>query len=139
MGTKKTLSDSEISINLYKIVFSHTAPKDTKNGIMSYLLAEDKNIVYNYIDIEYNCGCWSDQENEKRKYHLYNDECDVIGTETFKEKIIRLNGEINDDDYVFSDAYYGITLYGWELVQLDIDVNLSSVQLLIRWGILKWV
>ena len=106
-------------MNIYKIIFSHSAPKDTKVGIMTYLLAKNEEEVYNYIDKEYNYRCWVDQEEENREYGVYNDEFEVIGTETFREKIIRLKGEMNDEDYDYSDAYYGITLYGWELVKVD--------------------
>ena len=107
-------------MNLYKIKFSHTAPKDTKEGIITYLLAKNDDGVYNYIDEEYNCECWKDQEAENIVYDIFNDRFDIIGTETFREKIIRLKGEMNDEDYDYSDAHYGITLYGWELVKMNV-------------------
>lgn len=114
-------------MNLYRIVFSHTAPKDTKEGILTYLLAENEEEVYNYIDKEYNCGCWKDQEDENEILDIFNDSFDIIGTETFREKIIRLNGEMNDEDYDYSDAYYGITLYGWKLIKEDTNEDFTEL------------
>ena len=114
-------------MNLYKILFSHTAPKETKVGIMTYLIAENENSVYNYIDKKYNYKCWKDYEDDCELFDIYDDNYNVIGTETFKEKIIRIKGDMNDEDYDYSDAYYGITLYGWELVKENIDFDLSNV------------
>jgi hypothetical protein len=108
-------------MNLYKIIFSHTAPKDTEFGLVEYLIADNENDVYEHIDKEFNYGCWNDKNNESGELEIYNDDYDVIGTETFKEKMIRIKGEINDDDYDFSDSYYGITLYGWEKVKDNIN------------------
>ena len=106
-------------MNLYKILFSHTAPKDSEKGIKGYLLAESDEQVYNYIDKEYNCECWkdSDEDEDREPIELYDYNYDVIGTETFKEKILRIKGEMNDEDYDYSDAHYGITLLGWEVVE----------------------
>jgi len=112
-------------VNLYKILFSHTAPKDTKVGIETYLLAKSDEEVYNYIDKEFNCGCWKDKEDDCDIFDIYDKDYNVIGTETFREKILRIKGEINEEDYDFSDAYYGITLYGWELVKENIAEDLS--------------
>ena len=106
-------------MNLYKITFSHTAPKDQAKGIIGYFLAENEEQVYNYIDKTFQYGCWKDSEEDEDRepIELYDDDYNVIGTETFKEKMLRIKGEINDDDYDYSDAYYGITLFGWELVK----------------------
>ncbi len=112
-------------MNLYKIIFSHTAPKDTERGIKTYLLAKNDEEVYNYVDKVFNCGCWKDNEKDGEIFKIYNKDYKIIGTETFHEKIIRLKGEINDEDYDFSDAYYGISLYGWELIKENIKDDLS--------------
>lgn len=112
-------------MNLYKIIFSHYSPKDSEIGIKTYLLANNEDDVYNYIDKEYNYGCWKDQEEEK--YEVFNDDYDIIGTETFREKIIRIKGDMNDEDYDYSDAFYGITLYGWKLIKENVDFDLSNV------------
>ncbi len=104
-------------MNLYKITFSHTAPKDQKEGIKGYLLAENNEQVYHYVDKTFNYGCWKDSDEDKEPIELHDDDWNVIGTETFKEKMIRIRGEQHDEDYDYCDAYYGITLYGWELVK----------------------
>jgi len=112
-------------MNLYKILFSHTAPKDTKTGIETYLLAKNEEEVYEYIDKEFNCGCWKDKEGDEEIFDIYDKDYNTIGTETFREKILRIKGEMNEEDYDFSDAYYGITLYGWELVKENITEDIS--------------
>jgi hypothetical protein len=106
-------------MNLYKILFSHTAPKDSEKGIKGYILAESDEQVYNYIDKEYNYECWkdSDEDEDREPIELYDENYDVIGTETFKEKILRIKGQMNDEDYDYIDAYYGITLFGWDVVE----------------------
>ena len=113
-------------MNLYKIIFSHSAPKDTKIGTQVYLLANNEDEIYDYIDKNFNYYCWKDKEEENEEYYIYDKNYNLIGTETFHEKIIRLKGEINDEDYDFSDAYYGITLYGWELIKENIKENMTD-------------
>jgi len=134
MPGRHSIKRGESNMNLYKILFSHSAPKDTKVGIMTYLLAKSEVDVYNFIDKEYNYDCWNDQEEQKRVYEVFNDDFDIIGTETFREKIIRLKGEMNDEDYDYSDAYYGITLYGWELIKVDVNEEFTE---LIELGIFR--
>lgn len=91
-------------MNIYKINFSHSAPKDTEYGMKCLLLAENDEQVYE----------WIKQEPEVDGEALYNNWED---DGEFKQKIISLKGEMNDDDYDFSDSFYGITLLGWELVK----------------------
>ncbi len=35
-------------------------------------------------------------------------------------------GEIEDEDYDYSDAYYGITLWGWEIVKENIMFDMNE-------------
>ena len=114
-------------MNLYKILFSNTAPKDSKEGIVTYLLANSEEEVYHFIDKNHNYECWKDREEEGETFEIYDDDYNKIGTETFKEKILRLKGEMNDEDNNFSDAYYGITLYGWELVTEDTTIDFTEL------------
>lgn len=123
-------------MNLYKIVFSHTAPKDTEKGIKCLLLAENDEAVYEWIASDpelakFNSIFTSWKDNETYTYDDDLDEwIDEDGDDTgnywtdekgspepFKNRMLRLKGEINDEDYDFTDAYYGITLYGWELLK----------------------
>lgn len=104
-------------MNLYKIKFLHASPSDTKEGIITYALADSDELLYEYVDSTYNYDCWEGENLNNKLLDIYDDNYNIIGTESFREKIIRINGEMNDEDADFSDAYYGITLYGWELVE----------------------
>lgn len=123
-------------INLYKIVFSHSAPKDTEEGIKGYILAHNDVEVYECIDKEFNNGCWKDTEADNEMFQR-DGVVSQTGGETFREKIIRLKGEINDEDFVFDDAYYGIKLLGWELVAEDVAPEDFSKS--IELGIIKLI
>jgi len=114
-----TLKEKQImgKMNIYRITFSHTAPKDREEGIKGYLLAENDEQVYNYIDKTYNYGCWKDNDDD------YN----LIGIETFKQNMLRIKGEQNDENYDYRDAYYGITLYGWELVKENAEGDYTEM------------
>lgn len=116
-------------MNLYKINFTHYAPKDSKEGIITYLVAIDNEQVYEYIKSEprindnglYNS--WKDCEDDNKVYDIYDNNYNVIGTESFKERMIRLGGEMYDEDADVSDSYYGVTHLGWELVKEDISIE----------------
>lgn len=119
-------------MNLYRILFRHYAPKDSHSGITTYLLANNDEEVYTYID-SINYGMWSDKNEECPKLNIYDDEYIVIGTESFKEKMIRIKGLMFDEDYELTDLYYGKTLYGWEVIKED--VNVKDYKELIELGI----
>jgi len=112
-------------MNLYEIMMEHYAPKDSQKGIHTYLAAKSDEEVYEWIAAEkktkddrkiYNSWKLSEEDT----YEIYNDNYDVIGEETFKERMIRLKGDMNDEDEDFSDLYYGKTIIGWELVKENI-------------------
>lgn len=103
-------------MNLYRIDVEHYSQKDSHKSIETFVLAEDDEAVYNWIDKEKQWGIWSDRSNEDGLIDVYNNAYEVIGKETYKEKIIRLKGEINDEDADLDDLFYGRTLYGWEKV-----------------------
>lgn len=121
-------------MNLYKIEFSHTAPKDSKTGLICLLLANNDGEVYEWLKTEPKIGertlynGWAYLEEENEEFEVYNDNYDVIGKENFKQKMIRLKGQMNDDDYDYSDAYYGITLYGWLLLKENIQTDYSELK-----------
>jgi len=95
-------------MNIYKINFSHHAPKGAECGIKCLLLAENDEQVYE----------WIKQEPEVDGETLYNNwETNEVDDAEFKQKIISIKGEMFDDEYDYSDSYYGITLLGWELVK----------------------
>jgi hypothetical protein len=116
-------------MNIYKVLFTHTAPKKSKEGIMTYLLAENEEQVYSFIDKQYNREYWkgNEEDEDREPINIYDEDYNVTGTKTFKEYIIDLKGEMNDEDYDYSDAYCGITLYGWELVKENVTSDYSEM------------
>ena len=115
-GEGRTLRYEKTKINLYRIVFSHSAPRDTEYGIKGFFLAHNEEEVYDYIDKEFNNRIWRDNEED----HVLSPIDNSKHHETFRGKIIRLKGNINDEERDFSDAYYGISFYGWELIAEDV-------------------
>lgn len=112
--------------DLYKILFDHYSQKDSERGIAGYVIVENIDMLYDYVDETFNCGCWADKgEYEcakiaaKRQDKIY----DGIEVKTFRERNISQCGEMFDEDYDLSDLYYGVTLYGWELIESDVDVD----------------
>lgn len=97
-------------MNLYKERFVHYSPKDFKCGIHKYFIAE----------------------NDKECYHkVYGKDADSIfgegsfffdgeSIESKRQEIIEVKGEMNLD-YEVQDAYYGVTVKGWELVKEDLS------------------
>lgn len=127
-------------MNLYSIDFTHYAQRGSEDGIFGYIVANDDEGVYEWIKSEptlpqggtmYNS--WADREEDE--YDVYDNDYNVVGTETFKDKMIRLCGEVNDEDADIDDAYYGVTHIGWSLVKegitdSEIDV-LKSLNIII--------
>ena|ERR1700744_2549760 len=117
-------------MNLYEIQFEHSAPKDQKIGTVCFLLAPDVDLVYEWVKSKpttkyhtiYNS--WAVEEEKKEEFKIYDREYNITGMESFKEKMIRLEGQIDDGDNDYSDAYYGITLYGWVLISGNVNDDL---------------
>lgn len=99
-------------MKLYEIRFRFYAPKDSKEGILTYLLAESDEKVYEWIRSEPNgiYVSWMYKDN------VEEDEFE----EGFKERIIECCGDMYDDDSEVSDLYYGATQYGWKEVNSNI-------------------
>ena len=120
-------------MNIYKIEFVHASPKNREMGLKCLLLAENEEQVYEWIKSEPKIGDrslyngWADSEEENKEFEVYNDNYDVIGKENFKQKMIRLKGQMNDDDYDYSGAYYGITLFGWSLLKENVNTDYSEL------------
>nr|WP_241264921.1 hypothetical protein [Bacillus velezensis] len=124
----------EILMNLYEINFKHFAPKDSEQGIFTYLYAKTDNDVYEWLktDPKLSNGRWiytdyKDQEEEGEKFEIYDDTFEIVGYETYKERIIRLKGEINDESVELNDLYYGQTLIGWKKVGSNISLEQIEV------------
>ena len=121
-------------MNLYRIDFGHWAPKDSEHGFKGYVLAENDDRIYHYVDKEYCYDSMEDFEGyevERRKeynegeaeeyqVHKYSD----IDDEPYKTRMIRLRGQVNDDEGDhWNDLYYGVTLHGWTLIKEDVQVD----------------
>jgi hypothetical protein len=135
-------------MNLYNINFLHASPKDREYGIKCLLLADNDEEVYNFIksepDIDSDRILNGWDEYEKRVYDETKD-CFVCpeGYEEqgwwdedgkpiqFKDFVMNLKGEMYDEGYDYTDAYYGITLYGWSLQKQ----NLSDTEIEVLKGL----
>ena len=97
-------------MKLYKIKVLHGSPKNSWTDIYTYTVAENDEQVYNWLRLK---ASWNYYEEENETFKIYDAEYQVIGTETFKEKILRIKGDANDEDLEWADVHYGITAYGW--------------------------
>lgn len=104
--------------NLYKIIAQHFSPKDSFTGIAGYLIAENEERVYDFIEdhpsnsFDDYVGWIGSKYDDELFWNPETQENDL----THKEKVIRDCGELKCDEYL-NDLYYGQTLVGWELVQ----------------------
>jgi hypothetical protein len=98
-------------MNIYLIHQGHAAPKDWNLSNIGFVIAENDEQVFNYIasqPVLYGVNLFNSWEDKD---------------EEFKQKMIEIGGEVNDESVDFADAYYGITLYGWSLITKDIYVD----------------
>ena len=124
---------------LYEIQVQHCAPKDSHTSTQAYLIANNDEEVYEWIKSDpmpAMCTSWEDREEEDGPYDIYNDDYEVIGTETFKEKMLRIKGDLYDEDQDWSDAYYGLTFYGWREVG---PITPEQIQTMNQLGIINKV
>lgn len=103
-------------LNLYKILVEHAGSESQHKSIEEYVLAEDDLCVLHYVDKEKTYGTWADRPLEDGPCTIYNEKYDPIGEETYLEKMLRLKGDYFEEDQDYSDSYYDIRFYGWELV-----------------------
>lgn len=115
-------------MKLYKIYVQHVCTKDEHTSLDCFLLAEDDEAVYEWLDKK---TYWSDDDEEVKE--VRDDDFNVISTETYKDYIIRLRGDMYDEDQEYSDLYYGLTLYGWE----EVIGGMLEATVLKRFGILE--
>lgn len=115
-------------MKLYRIKTAHAAPKNIHRSIMGYVIAENDEQVLFFIDKEYGYGLWKDRMENEDEYEP------VDGSSCYKEWLLKNNGNLNDEDW--SDAYYGVTKFGWEEVSLRV-IDLNFLQNLVLCGIAK--
>jgi hypothetical protein len=117
---------------MYKILLRHCAPKDCVEVVKQYVVADSELQVLNNINSEYQYGAWSDRNEEAEEFEIYDEDYNVIGTETYLERMLRLRGEFNDENASYEDAYYGVTHYGWDE---GVEISESDISVLLRLGI----
>ena len=116
-------------MDIYKIQVQHFSQKDSHTSIEAFVLAESAEAVYQWIDKEKQCGYFSDMEDDGEMCDIYDDDYNVIAQETFKEKMLRIGGQLYDEDYEPQDLYYGVTIYGWKKLDSNIpDVEISALK-----------
>lgn len=140
-------------MKLHKILIRHYSQKDSKEGIVTYVVADNEQEIFDRLDAKngpYTYGGWrersedTDDENDDSEtvrndaghelLEIYDDDYKVIGRETYLERMLRLRGEFNDDDAEVEDAYYGVTHYGWDE---GVEIGNEDACVLLRLGIAK--
>jgi hypothetical protein len=128
-------------MNLYEIILEHFSQKGSKRGIFTYLFANSNEEVYEWLktnptlkDGRWVVVCYEDSEKDGDTFEIYDNDYNIIGTETFKEKMIRLHGdlydedaELCDEDAELCDLYYGRTLIGWKLIKEDVKPDVLKI------------
>lgn len=117
-------------MNLYQINFIHYAQKSSGTGIVTYLVAGSDEEVYEWLKTSpelrngnYIFTTYQDNEGDEKTFDIYDDDVNLVGRESFKKNIVRSKGCMNNDHILdgLSDLYYGLTLYGWEMVKESIS------------------
>lgn len=123
-------------MKLHKILLRHCSPKDSVEVTKQYVLADKEIAILERLDApegRYTYGAWKEHSAEAEEpCNIYDDKYNVIGMETYLEKMLRLRGEFNDDDADYSDAYYGIRHWGWDE---GVEISEGDAAVLLRLGI----
>ena len=122
-------------MDIYKIHVEHFSQKDSRSAIDCFVLAASGEDVYQWVDRERVYGLYTEKNEEEGLVEVYDSEYNVIGEETYKEKMLRIGGEFFDEDYEPEDCYYGVTIYGWSKLESSLlDIEISALEKL---GVLK--
>lgn len=117
-------------MNLYQINVKHYSEKDSHTAIETFLFAKDDEAVYYWLN-ELQGGIFEERNNEDGMIDVYNEDFEIIGQKSYKDKIIRLRGELYDKNLEISDRFYGVTLYGWKQIDSpDIETLAQSLRLI---------
>lgn len=104
-------------MKLYRIIVLHAGPKSSRRATETYLAAMNPIDVAEWIEREKNDGHWytpeEDGEESITRNVFENGECIDI---PFHDYILRNSGDLEDEEG-WGDAYYGVTKWGWELVE----------------------
>ncbi|MEK4427680.1 hypothetical protein MHB54_00320 [Paenibacillus sp. FSL M7-0802] len=117
-------------MNLYKIMFEHFSQKDSQKGILTYLAANSDSEVYEWLKSEPPSEDWGNiynnynhKEKDNEVFDIYDNDFSIVDQESFRDRMIRLHGDMYDEEVELSDLYYGATLYGWKAVKENISFN----------------
>lgn len=103
--------------HLYRLLIEHVGPKDLVTAIVGYVIADNEEQLYDYVI----------------SAEASNDFSIFVGwEEDDKEKILKLKGDIHDDDREYNDAFYGISYYGWDDLGEIPDSVVSVLSLYLR-------
>ena len=119
-------------MKLHDILMRHAGPKSSVEFTLLKVIADSEEQILARLDAvdgsaRYTHGAWAEREDwdedrhpdeergpdDKRLLKIYDDKYNVVGTETYMQRMLRLRGEFNDENANFDDAYYGIRHYGW--------------------------
>lgn len=121
--------EGQAMTTLYAIEFRHHSQKDSESGIKRYVLADDAVVIRDRLDKDEVYTSWSDHD----PIPLYDEDYNEAGEENYMDRMLRLRGEINDEDFDgYDDLYYGLTLWGWSEGQ---DITDADAEVLLRLGI----
>lgn len=123
-------------MKLHKILLRHCGPKDQVEVTWSHVITNSEAGILKRLDDpggRYTYGGWKDRSDESEEpFEIYDDEHNVVGTETYLERMMRLRGEFNDEDADYEDAYYGIKHWGWSE---GVEISDSDAATLLRLGV----
>lgn len=121
-------------MKLWELNFRHYAPKDSKEGIVCYLVAETSEQIYEFLKTDPTIPDGTKYGRSiyvswKYKDNPENEEYD----EKHRQRLIECCGEMYDDAAEVCDLYYGLTHYGWKCICEDFRE--SEVDTLKSYGI----
>lgn len=100
-------------MKLYKILLRYCAPKGCVEVVAKYIIADNDEQILRQLDA-IQSGLWTERSEQGDLCNIYDDNYEIIGEETYLEKMLRLRGEFFDEDASYEEAYYGVMHYGWE-------------------------
>lgn len=113
---------------LFKIKFKHYSPKDSEEGVRGFISLDSEEEALKYV---LKLSCMGDDLSEP--VEVWDLKTDETHTSTLGAELLKNKGLINYDGNDYSDAYYGITHYGYEDCG---EVSYSIVKTLQAFGLM---
>jgi hypothetical protein len=117
---------------LYRIVVRHHSPKDSHTSTQGYTVQKNDEQVLEWM-LAQDWFYADDEDDLAEEFDVYDEDYEIIGTETRREKWLRVGGQINSEHVDYSDLVYGLTLYGWEEIG---GITEDEIETLGRLGLL---